>query len=145
MLQLESSVALAVVGPTQPRDNDRLRWDQPPDSEDMFIPPRVLEVPVIVAVGKPFQLTVYTIGRNGCWRSDGLEVRRKERVVEVVPYDRHSGAGICTQVLSYLPHRTMLTLDEPGDWVIRVEGRRVRHGEAEWETPVFAETTIVAQ
>jgi hypothetical protein len=63
--------------------------------------------------------------------------------VELTPYDVHSGHAACTAILLNLSHESTVTLDEPGEWTIRVSGRRARYGDETWETPVSAEKVIV--
>ncbi len=123
--------------------NRGVRWDREPSDDDLV--PEVLVAPDTVAVGESFDVTVHTIGPNGCWRPDGQEARESAGMVELTPYDAHSGARACTEQLGYLPHTSTLTLDSAGDWVIRVSGRRARHGDSSWEVPVTAEKTIVVR
>jgi len=107
-----------------------------------LVAPRVLLAPAEVVAGEVFEIRVYTIGTNGCWAADGHVIHQAEGVVEITPYDAHSGAEICTAVLSFLRHGVTLRLDSPGDWTIRVTGRRARFGNRVWEVPVTVETTV---
>lgn len=132
---------LAVEEASDDRD---IRWDHEP-TNGIRVSPEVLVVPETVVAGKAFDVTVHTIGANGCWQSDGQEVRVTAGMVELVPYDVHSGAESCPDNLPYLSHTSSLTLESPGEWVIRVCGRRVRHGDSSWELPVTAEKTIVVR
>src|SRR5690606_15115935 len=95
--------------------------------------------------GKPFTITVYTIGPSGCWRADGYELAIGGRKIEIKPYDVHSGADVGTGVLTFLPHVAAVTLKDPGAWTVRARGRRARHGDAVWEAPVAAERTILVR
>lgn len=143
ILQLDVySGPLAVEGGSA--DDRDIRWDHEP-TDGIRVPAEVLVVPETVVAGKAFDVTVHTIGANGCWRSDGQEVRVTAGVVELMPYDLHSGAESCPDNLPYLSHTSSLTLESPGEWVIRVSGRRVRHGDSSWELPVTAEKTIVVR
>lgn len=125
ILQIESDAgpSLQASAPS----NDAITWSRPPD-EGTTYPPSVIEAPDTVEVGQTFQVTVHTIGPNGCWSPDGLDVVESARVIELTPWDRNSGADFCTLVLGFLPHAANLTLDEPGEWTLRVTGRRVRGG-----------------
>ncbi len=98
-------------------------WSQPP-GEGVTYPPSVIEAPDTVEVGQTFQVTVNTVGPNGCWSADGLDLVQSGRVIELTAWDRHSGGDFCTQALVYLPHVASLTLDETGEWTLRVTGRR---------------------
>jgi len=107
-----------------------------------LVAPRPLLAPAEVMAGEAFEVRAYTIGSNGCWASEGHVVHQTNGLVEIIPYDTHSGAEICTAVLSFLRHAVTLRLDEPGEWTIRVTGRRARFGDRVWEVPVTAETTV---
>ena len=120
-----------------------LRWTAPASS-DVFIPGDVLVVPDTVTAGEPFTVTVRTIGLNGCWAPAGQEVRWEEHTVELRPRDAHSGARVCTEILQLLTHTSELSIPEPGEWVVRVRGRRVR-ASGTGEEPVAVEKTIVVQ
>jgi hypothetical protein len=120
-----------------------VRWTV--DPEGVVAPPRVIVVPDTVDSAVPFDVTVFTIGESGCWSAAGQEVTLSGRLVEIRPYDTHSGAEICTLVLGYLRHGAILRLDERGEWVIRVHGRRKRHGDEGWEAPVSVEKTVIVR
>jgi hypothetical protein len=120
-----------------------VRWTL--DPVNVVAPPRVIVVPDTVDAGAAFDVTVFTIGESGCWSAAGQEVTVSGRLVEMRPYDVHSGAEICTLVLGYLRHGAVLRLEERGEWVIRVHGRRARHGDDSWEAPVSVEKTVVVR
>jgi len=141
VLQLERYVG--TITNVEGSTDGALRWTV--DPVDVVAPPRVIVVPDTVDLGAPFDVTVFTIGESGCWSAAGQEVSVSGRVVELRPYDVHSGAEICTLVLGYLRHGAILRLHEEGEWVIRVYGRRVRHGDDSWEAPVSVEKTIVVR
>jgi hypothetical protein len=117
-----------------------VRWSLPPG--DFSTPPEVLDAPGVAVVGVPFDVVVYTVGPNGCWSADGIDVEVVGRVVELTPWDLHSGAEACTMIFGYLGHPTTLTLVEPGVWTLRVRGRRVR-GDGSLDDTVTAERTLV--
>jgi hypothetical protein len=96
-----------------------------------------------VEAGTPFEITTYTVG-GGCTVADGQEVQISANVVELKPYDRELGE-ICTMQLVFVPHTSTLTLDTPGEWVVRVTGRKVRYQDTSWELPISAETTITVR
>ena len=138
ILQLESfapAPATAGGGPT-----GTITWNLPP-GEHITYPPNVIDAPDTVTLGQTAPVTVYTIGPNGCWAADGLDVARSGRVVEITAWDRHSGAEVCTMVLGYLAHTTTVTFDQAGEWTIRLRGRRVRGG-ASPDLSVTAERVV---
>jgi hypothetical protein len=130
---------LEMGGSTTP---DRpVRWTAPPQAGDV-VPPRVLIAPDTVTMGQVFEVKTVTIGLSGCWRAEGQSVNMNGRIIELKPYDGHSGSEICTTILTFLEHASSLSLSEQGEWTIRVMGRRVRHGDDTWFEPVTAEQTI---
>jgi hypothetical protein len=124
---------------TESSTDRSIRWNLPP-GERIAYPPSVIEAPDTVTVGQAFQAVVNTIGPSGCWTADGLEVQTAGRVVGMTAWDRHSGADVCTTVLTLLAHPTNLTLDQTGEWTLKVTGRRVRDGQA--DDMVTAERTV---
>ena len=121
-----------------------VRWSVDPEA-DVLAPSRALEAPDTVAAGAAFEVVTHTIGLDGCWRASGQTWRVRERVVEITPMDTHSGANICTEIVLFLKHRSSLTIAEPGEWQLRVAGRRVRQGDRTWEEPVTAEKTLIVR
>lgn len=140
VLQLEG---YTVAAQTTSDPNRGVTWTLPPDSE-VHLPPAVIDAPDEVDAGQPFVVTVTTIGLSGCARAEKQEVNISGRTVELKPYDVYVGE-ICTAILLYLSHESTITLGSPGEWTIRVSGRRARYGDQSWETPVAAETTIVVR
>lgn len=121
-----------------------LRWDRQPGSADLSAP-QILVAPDTVQAGRAFEVTTNTVGMNGCWRAGGQNVQIEDRTVLIAPYDAHSGAEVCTEILLFLSHRSTLVLEEPGTWTLRVSGRRVRLGDDVRYEPITAEKTIVVQ
>jgi hypothetical protein len=121
-----------------------VRWSVDPDA-DVLVASRTLEAPDTVAAGQAFQAVTHTIGLDGCWRASGQTWRVRERVVEITPMDTHSGANICTEIVLFLKHTSTITIAEPGEWQLRVAGRRVRQGDRTWEEPVTAEKTLIVR
>jgi hypothetical protein len=117
-------------------------WGQPPGEQD-YSAPHVLVAPDTVQAGVPFSVTTHTVGPSGCWRADGQTVGVYARVVVLKPYDRHSGSEFCTGALVFPVHESTLTLTEPGEWTIRVDGRHLRLGQDVKQVPISAEKTIV--
>jgi hypothetical protein len=140
ILQFEDTAAAASLSAEPGGVDGSVRWDVPPDDGVAF-PPNVLDAPDTVAVGQTFGVIVRTIGPNGCWSADGIDVVTTGRVVELTPWDLNSGADLCTMIYGYLDHPTTLTLDQPGEWTLRARGRRVRGG-GDSDGTVTAERTV---
>jgi hypothetical protein len=116
------------------------------DARGSVLAPRApLVAPDTVAAGEAFDVEVTTIGLNGCWRAGGQSVQVEDGVVTLTPSDVRSGAHVCTQILSELRHSSRVTLATPGEWTLRVAGRRVRHGDDAWQEPATAETKVVVR
>jgi hypothetical protein len=141
ILQMEG-VSESLTSPDSTVRDTTIRWTHPP-GESAVVPPEVLVVPAEVQAGEPFTVDVTTIGEGGCWSAESQDVEISNRTVELTPYDVHSGHAACTAILLNLSHESTVTLDEPGEWTIRVSGRRARYGDETWETPVSAEKVIV--
>lgn len=69
--------------------------------------------PDTVQMGVPFEISIMTYG-NGCMSEGATEVRVRGLQVDVTPYDIHSGARVCTDILNSFPHKTTVTLPTPG-------------------------------
>jgi len=128
-----------LVGP-----DETVHWSVPPGI-GVLAPPRVLVAPDSVTAGVPFDVRVTTIGMSGCWSGAGLWARPVEGGFDLIPTDVHSGASFCTEIALYIGHDARITIDTPGEYTLRVKGRRLRQGDAEWEEPVSAQRTIVAR
>jgi hypothetical protein len=135
---------IGFAGPGVTSGDGTVRWTVPP-AADVRVPGRVLAAPDTVAAGETFDVAVTTIGLSGCWSASGQDLRERAGVIELTPTDAHSGAGVCTDVLLELEHRSSLAIALPGEWTVRVRGRRVRLGHATWEEPVAAEKTVVVR
>lgn len=129
---------------TANRGAGEMYWDRDLGLADLSAP-RPIDAPDTVRAGAAFDVTTYTVGMSGCWRPDGQTVEINHRVVLIKPFDVHSGADVCTDVLLFLAHTSTILLDEPGEWTIRVSGRRVRLGDSKWEEPVTAEKIVIVR
>ena len=139
ILQLGGATTESAASP-----DSTVSWDRPP-GDSTFTAPRTIEVSDTVVVGEAFSVIVYSIGINGCWGPDGQDDTVAGRIIEITPYDLHSGADACIEMMSFLPHEKTFTVDQPGEWTIRARGRRVRGGDTGNSTPVVAERIIVAR
>src|SRR5688572_17135251 len=119
-------------------------WDQAPRATDV-VPPRVIDAPDTVDANVAFDVVTHTVGPSGCWRAAGQQVAVTERVVQLRPLDQHSGAPICTMALVFPAHRSPVALSEPGEWTLRVVGRRADANGASLEGIIKAETTIIVR
>jgi hypothetical protein len=144
-LQLETAATAAARAAAEAGGDDPVKWSVPPGGHGTVTAPRPIEAPDSVRVGERFQVTVHTIGENACWRADGQDVRVEGSVATIVPWDAHSGAEMCAEVLGHLAHRVDVTFAAPGQATIRVNGRRVRQADRTWEQPVSAERTVVVR
>jgi hypothetical protein len=127
-----------------PGQGSGLVWERQPGPDDLTAE-EVLVAPDTVEAREAFQVTTYTVGPSGCWRSDGQTVSTNERIVVLRPHDSHSGSEICTDALFFLAHGSTLVLTEAGEWTLRVDGRRLRLVEPLWEEPVSATKTIIVR
>lgn len=121
-----------------------VHWSVPPDT-GVLAPPHVLVAPDTIGAGEAFDVAVTTIGLSGCWSAAGMWPRPVEGGIDLVPTDVHSGAGFCTGVVQYLEHAARIRIATPGEYTLRVRGRRLRHGNHLWEEPVTAQRTIVVR
>lgn len=103
-----------------------------------------ITAPATVQAGVPFEVIVRTIAPNGCWSAGDTTVEYAPGEVRITPYDVHSGAEACTELLGYLPHRVQVKVDAPGEVKLRVQGRRVVNGAVQ-EDPVVIVHRVVVQ
>lgn len=103
-----------------------------------------LEVPDQVQVGETFTATIRTVGLDGCWAPVGEDVTVEGLTATVVPFDsRGDREGVvCTAALEFLDHAPQLAFQEPGEAVIRVEGRRVFGSDGAESEPMSLEATV---
>lgn len=86
--------------------------------------PVVVGVPETAEAGAPFDVTIRTYG-GGCISKGDTEVTVRGLVVDVVPYDVHSGHNVCTSELRQFEHRATVTLTNPGIAQVRFRGQSV--------------------
>ena len=86
-----------------------------------------VSVPDTVAVGETFAVSVRTYG-DGCVEKGSTEVQVNDLSATVTPFDRHSGAEACPDVLRTHEHQATLAFEEPGDAVVTFRGRSVPRG-----------------
>jgi len=89
-----------------------------------FGDPVVITAPDTVFVGQSFSVLVRTYG-DGCVSQGGTEVQSVGLSIDVKPYDVHSGARICTDILNMFDHTATLTVTRPGTAQIRFHGRQL--------------------
>jgi hypothetical protein len=91
---------------------------------EFYSDPAIIEMPTIVSVGEAFSARIVTYG-GGCidYHSTEVEAEGADTVIE--PYDRHSGASVCTSDLRTISHDVTLRFDAAGTETVVVRGRRV--------------------
>lgn len=89
-----------------------------------FGDPVVITVPDTVLVGESFSASVRTYG-DGCVSQDGTEVESVGLSIDITPYDVHSGARICTDILNMFDHTAALTVAQPGTVQITFHGKQL--------------------
>jgi hypothetical protein len=144
VLQVESS-SLASSGSGSSADGT-VEWIPTIGSEStpLLLPPQVIEAPDTVRAQKPFTVTVYTIGMDGCWRADGGDLDVRGDTIVYDPYDVHSGAPVCTLMTRSrgLQHSFSATFPKVGTGVLRVNGRRVSESDKRFQLRVMAERKV---
>lgn len=125
ILRFESSATATAEGPSDVTDGS-------------------IETPDTVRVGERFTAAVSTVGLDGCWQPVGQTLSVEGLTAEVVPFDADRGdeGRACTQALVSLDHPVRLSFDEPGEAVVRVEGRRVVGRDQGESEPLTLEATV---
>jgi hypothetical protein len=118
-----------------------IEWTRPPQAGTINAP-KVIEVADTVRVGQAVPIVVHTVLPDGCWRTDGEDVRQTGMTVEITPHDARSDAQVCTLIYAFGAHRTSATFTTPGTATIRVSGRLVREGTVTTSEPIAAQRTI---
>jgi hypothetical protein len=118
-----------------------ISWDSPPPRGGIYSP-EVIDAPDTLRAGEATEVVVNTVGENGCWGADGIDATVAGNIVKLTPYDVHTGAQACTEVMLYLAHPTTVTFDTPGEGVIRVTGRRARQQDRSSDESVSAERRV---
>jgi hypothetical protein len=85
--------------------------------------PIVIDVPDTVSAGASFTVSVRTYG-GGCVRQGETELVIRELSAEIRPYDIHTGANVCTDILKFLNHQTAVQFNRTGRAEVRIIGRR---------------------
>ena len=86
--------------------------------------PVVIEVPDTVQAGVSFEVSVRTYG-GGCHSEGGTTVQVSSLSADITPFDLHSGARVCTDILNMFTHEAALSLEEPGVALIRFHGMQM--------------------
>lgn len=90
--------------------------------------PLVVEAPDTVVAGAEFVVMVRTYG-GGCTSKGPTSVDVSGNTATVVPWDRESGANVCTLILKYFRHTAAVRFGTPGDAVLIIRGRKEPGGE----------------
>lgn len=104
----------------------------------------VITAPDTVTAGEPFQVTITTIGPNGCWRADGAEKAVQGNLATITPFDRVEGE-VCTQALVSLARSVEVRFDARGEATIRAYGRRVVDGNLNAATERTVQKRIIVR
>jgi hypothetical protein len=121
---------------------DALPWDPYPHEP--------LAAPDTVDRDVPFAVRVTTLGREGCWRQGGAEVRQDEASAVIIPYDlaRSGPDGYplsCAGALVQIPRLVHLHFSSSGEAVVWVHGRRALNGDPRTAVPLALEKRIVVR
>lgn len=103
--------------------------------ESQYLRSPTVVAPSVVTAGQPFQVTITTLGYDGCWRSDGEDVTRNAAQAVIRPYDKVQGEA-CTAALREISHVVELRFDTRGTAKIVVQGRNDR------DAPTFRNVTV---
>jgi hypothetical protein len=143
---------------TEPADGGRLigilewRLGDPTASAAQTAPDEeaALLVPDTVQAGVPFTATVTTLGANGCWRQDGAAASVSGAIATIVPYDRIrselDGQPIaCIDMIVRLARDVELVFAEPGESIVRVDGRMIVGGDFTRSEPVTLVQKVIVE
>src|SRR5688572_24413325 len=89
--------------------------------------PAYIESPTSVSVHASFSVRVATFG-DGCVSYDSTDVSVEGPDTVIEPYDRNSGADVCTSIGNTFLHDVTLRFDAVGPERIQVRGRRIDRG-----------------
>lgn len=89
--------------------------------------PVVVQAPDTAQAAVPFQVLVRTYG-NGCVSKGSTGVQIAGSSIDVRPYDVHSGANVCTEVLNMFDHEATVTVEDAGSYAVRFIGRAMPGG-----------------
>jgi hypothetical protein len=91
----------------------------------MFSSVQSVFIPEGITAGRPFTVTVTTIGPSNCTRAAGGRVDVRGRIATVTPYDEvYTAEGFgCYRDIGHFPRGVSVTLPTAGDALIRIRGR----------------------
>lgn len=124
--------AASCSGPTGPESGPRLAVIQ------FYSDPVVAQAPDTARAAVSFQVHVRTYG-DGCVSKGTTDVQIAGSSIDVRPYDVHSGASFCTEVLYMFDHQATVAVDEPGSYRVRFIGRAMPDDSA----VTFVRTVVV--
>lgn len=147
----QTSNEIGIIELIEPNINDQNSAVKTMNSDSgyqMEKPEQMLEVPDTVKAGQAFDIKVWTIGLNSCWKEDGADLKQENNNVTITPYDldtrKEDENKPCLDVIIY-PRRTLeIVLETPGEAVINLVGRQIHYDESE-EKIVEYTTTIVVE
>lgn len=103
-----------------------------------------VSAPDTVSAGAPFPVVITTVGPTLCWVASGAQVEMQPGVATVTPYDYtpEDDWTACGDALLELTRVATVTFPQPGEAVLRVQGRRVVGGNFQAEERVVLEKKI---
>jgi hypothetical protein len=103
-----------------------------------------VSAPDTVRAGAPFSVVVTTVGPTVCWVASGAQVEMQPGVATITPFDYtpEDDWTSCGDALLELSRSVTVTFPQPGDAVLRVQGRRVVGGNFQAEERVVLEKKI---
>ncbi len=103
-----------------------------------------VSAPDTVSAGVPFPVVVTTVGPTVCWVASGAQVEMQPAVATVTPFDYtpEDHWTACGDALLELSRSVSVTFPQPGEAVLRVQGRRVVGGNFQAEERVVLEKKI---
>ncbi len=87
-------------------------------------PVMIAVYPDTVVAGRPFVVSVRSYG-NGCISKDKTEIEADNLFVDITPYDVHSGASVCSDILNQIDHVANLSFAKAGTALIRFHGKQL--------------------
>lgn len=147
----QTSNKIGIIELIEPNSSDQNSAEKTVNSDSgyqMEKPEQMLEVPDTVKAGQAFDVKVWTIGLNSCWKEDGADLVQENNNVTITPYDldtrKEDDSKACLDVIIF-PQRTLeIVLETPGEAVINLVGRQIHYDEPE-EKIVEYTTTIVVE
>ena len=107
---------------------------------------KAVVVPDSARAGAELRVTVTTVG-GGCDRGGEMEVEMRGLVAVLVPYDytQRERDGTCPSVVQRFPRTATLRFAQPGNALIRVQGRRIGPDTPPGGVPIQVEKSVTVR